>query len=259
MTSEPPLPQLQVKVDRAAAARFGINVQDVAQLLEVAVGGKAIAEVFQGERRYDIAVRFIESMRSSPESIADLTVSTPGGARVPLSQLAKLDRFVQARKDNFEYLAAKLTGIEGLILPVATPKSDPSWFGYPITLDPAHPVDRTKFMQFLDERKIGFRQLFAGNLLKQPAYRDVDFRIVGDLTNTDIVMNQTFWLGTFPALDGSKIVNGGKDGQIALLLNGKPGTAMASFKHLSDKDLAGVMAFTRSTWSNKAATMSITI
>ena len=59
--------------------------------------------------------------------------------------------------------------------------------------------------------------------------------------------------GTFPALDGSKIVNGGKDGQIAILLNGKPGTAMASFKHLSDKDLAGVMAFTRSTWSNKAA------
>ena len=88
---EPPLPQLQVKVDRALAARFGINVQDVAQLLEVAVGGKAIAQVFQGERRYDIAVRFIESMRSSPESIADLTVSTPGGARVPLSQLAKLE------------------------------------------------------------------------------------------------------------------------------------------------------------------------
>lgn len=121
-------------------------------------------------------------------------------AALGLSQLAKLDRFVQARKDNFEYLAAKLTGIEGLILPVATPKSDPSWFGYPITLDPAHPVDRTKFMQFLDERKIGFRQLFAGNLLKQPAYRGVDFRIVGDLTNTDIVMNRTFWVGTYPGL-----------------------------------------------------------
>ncbi|WP_264078248.1 lipopolysaccharide biosynthesis protein RfbH [Mycobacterium stomatepiae] len=121
-------------------------------------------------------------------------------AAVGLSQMAKLDGFVQARKDNFKYLTSRLTGVEGLILPVPTPNSDPSWFGYPITLDPEHPVDRTKFMQFLDERKIGFRQLFAGNLVKQPAYRDVDFRIVGDLTNTDIVMNRTFWVGTYPAL-----------------------------------------------------------
>lgn len=121
-------------------------------------------------------------------------------AALGLSQLAKLDGFVQARKDNFDHLSARLAGIEGLILPVATPKSDPSWFGFPITLHPEHPVDRTKFMQFLDERKIGFRQLFAGNLVKQPAYRDVDFRIVGDLTNTDIVMERTFWVGTYPGL-----------------------------------------------------------
>nr|WP_231980589.1 lipopolysaccharide biosynthesis protein RfbH [Mycobacterium sp. E2497] len=121
-------------------------------------------------------------------------------AAIGLSQLAKLDGFVQARKNNFDYLMSRLTGVEGLLLPVATPKSDPSWFGFPITLDPAHPVDRTKFMQFLDDRKIGFRQLFAGNLVKQPAYRNVDFRIVGDLTNTDIVMNRTFWVGTYPGL-----------------------------------------------------------
>ncbi|OBH34385.1 lipopolysaccharide biosynthesis protein RfbH [Mycobacterium sp. E342] len=121
-------------------------------------------------------------------------------AAIGLSQLAKLDGFVQARKDNFSYLMSRLTGVEGLLLPVATPKSDPSWFGFPITLDPEHPVDRTKFMQFLDERKIGFRQLFAGNLVKQPAYRNVDFRIVGDLTNSDIVMNRTFWVGTYPGL-----------------------------------------------------------
>ncbi len=121
-------------------------------------------------------------------------------AALGLSQLAKLDGFVKARKENFEYLTSRLSGVEGLILPVATPKSDPSWFGFPITLDPEHPVDRTKFMQFLDERKIGFRQLFAGNLVKQPAYRHVDFRIVGDLTNTDIVMNRTFWVGTYPGL-----------------------------------------------------------
>ncbi|WP_204809016.1 lipopolysaccharide biosynthesis protein RfbH [Mycobacterium riyadhense] len=121
-------------------------------------------------------------------------------AALGVSQLAKIDEFVQARKDNFAYLTSRLSGVEGLNLPVATPKSDPSWFGFPITLDPEHPVDRTKFMQFLDERKIGFRQLFAGNLVKQPAYRNVDFRIVGDLTNTDIVMNRTFWVGTFPGL-----------------------------------------------------------
>ncbi len=121
-------------------------------------------------------------------------------AAIGLSQLTKLDGFVQARKDNFAYLTSRLTGVEGLILPVATPKSDPSWFGYAITLDPEHPVDRTKFMQFLDERKLGFRQLFTGNLVKQPAYRGVDFRIVGDLTNTDTVMNRTFLVGTYPGL-----------------------------------------------------------
>ena len=121
-------------------------------------------------------------------------------AALGLTQLAKIDGFVQARKDNFDHLTGRLAGTEGLILPVATPKSEPSWFGYPITLDPEHPVERTKFMRFLDERKIGFRQLFAGNLVKQPAYRDIDFRIVGDLTNTDIVMNRTFWIGTYPGL-----------------------------------------------------------
>ena len=121
-------------------------------------------------------------------------------AALGLTQLSKIDGFVQARKDNFDHLTRRLAGTEGLILPVATPKSEPSWFGYPITLDPEYPVERTKFMRFLDERKIGFRQLFAGNLVKQPAYRDIDFRIVGDLTNTDIVMNRTFWIGTYPGL-----------------------------------------------------------
>jgi CDP-6-deoxy-D-xylo-4-hexulose-3-dehydrase len=121
-------------------------------------------------------------------------------AALGVSQLNKLDRFVQARKDNFNHLEAKLTGVEGLILPKATPKSDPSWFGYPITLDPSHPVNREELLRFLDSRKIGTRLLFAGNLLKQPAYRNTDFRVVGDLTNTDIVMNRTFWVGTYPGL-----------------------------------------------------------
>ena len=116
------------------------------------------------------------------------------------SQIDKLDRFVQARKDNFKYLESRLTGVEGLILPKATPKSDPSWFGYPITLDPGHTVDRQSLLRFLDDRKIGTRLLFAGNLLKQPAYRNIDHRVISDLKNTDVVMNRTFWVGTYPGL-----------------------------------------------------------
>jgi CDP-6-deoxy-D-xylo-4-hexulose-3-dehydrase len=121
-------------------------------------------------------------------------------AALGLSQLNKVDRFVQARKDNFNYLFAALKDVEGLILPVATPKSDPSWFGFPLTIDPSHPANREELLRFLDSRKIGTRLLFAGNLTKQPAYRNVDFKIVGDLTNTDIVMTRTFWVGTYPGL-----------------------------------------------------------
>jgi CDP-6-deoxy-D-xylo-4-hexulose-3-dehydrase len=121
-------------------------------------------------------------------------------AALGLSQLKKLDGFVEARKSNFAYLTKRLTGVEGLILPVATPNSDPAWFGFPITLDPDHPAERNALMRFLESRKIGTRLLFAGNLTKQPAYRNVDFRIVGDLTNTDIVMRRTFWVGVYPGL-----------------------------------------------------------
>jgi CDP-6-deoxy-D-xylo-4-hexulose-3-dehydrase len=121
-------------------------------------------------------------------------------AALGLSQLSKVDRFVQARKDNFNYLFAALKDVEGLIMPVATPKSDPSWFGFPLTIEPGHPANREELLRFLDSRKIGTRLLFAGNLTKQPAYRNVDFKIVGDLTNTDIVMTRTFWVGTYPGL-----------------------------------------------------------
>lgn len=121
-------------------------------------------------------------------------------AALGLSQLSKLSGFVEARKRNFRYLESRLAGVEGLILPRPTPKSDPSWFGYPITLDPEHPVDREALMRFLDSRKIGTRLIFAGNLMKQPAYRHVDFRVVGDMRNTDIVMNRAFWVGVYPGL-----------------------------------------------------------
>ena len=87
---EPPLPQIQVKVDREAAARFGINVADIASIIESGIGGKAVSTVFLGERRYDIAVRFDESVRGSPDQISSLTVTLPSGARIPLSQVAQI-------------------------------------------------------------------------------------------------------------------------------------------------------------------------
>lgn len=121
-------------------------------------------------------------------------------AALGLSQLAQLGDFVEARKRNFAQLFERLRGVEGLILPQATDKSDPSWFGFPITLAPDLPVDREALLRFLDDRKIGTRLMFAGNIMKQPAYRNVEFRVVGDLTNTDIVMKRSFWVGVFPGL-----------------------------------------------------------
>src|SRR5262249_43135674 len=87
---EPPLPQIQVRVDRAAAARFGINVADVATIIESGIGGKAVSKVFIGERVYDIAVRFSETVRGSEDAISSLTVTLPSGARIPLSQVAQI-------------------------------------------------------------------------------------------------------------------------------------------------------------------------
>ena len=121
-------------------------------------------------------------------------------AALGVSQLTKLDTFVAKRKENFKYLNEHLSKVEGISIATATPNSDPSWFGCPITLDPTHPVDREELLRFLDSRKIGTRLLFAGNILKQPAYKNVDFRVVGALTNTDIVMRRSFWVGVYPGL-----------------------------------------------------------
>ncbi len=121
-------------------------------------------------------------------------------AALGLTQLAKVGLFIQKRKDNYEYLKKHLSNVEGLSIAQATPSSDPSWFGCPITLDPKHPVNREDLLRFLDSRKIGTRLLFAGNITKQPAYKDVEFRIVGDLTNTDVVMTRSFWVGVYPGL-----------------------------------------------------------
>ena len=121
-------------------------------------------------------------------------------AALGVTQLAKLESFIEARRSNFKYLYEKLKNVEGLILPRATEHSEPSWFGFPITLDPSHPVNREDLLRHLETLKIGTRLMFAGNLMKQPAYRNVDFRVVGNLQNTDIVMLRTFWVGVYPGL-----------------------------------------------------------
>jgi CDP-6-deoxy-D-xylo-4-hexulose-3-dehydrase len=126
-------------------------------------------------------------------------------AALGVSQLAKVDGFIAARKRNFQHLTERLRGVDGLVLPTATLHSDPAWFGYPITLDPGHPASREALTKFLESRKIGTRLLFGGNLLRQPAYRNVNLRVVGDLTNTDTVMHRSFWIGTYPGLAESML------------------------------------------------------
>ena len=116
-----------------------------------------------------------------------------------LAQLKQLPEFIKKRNENFAYLKGKLSCFTEFIkLPEATKNSEPSWFGFPITLKDG--VDRVRFIKYLDEYKIGTRLLFAGNLTRQPYFKDIEYRIVGDLINTDITMNKTLWLGIYPAL-----------------------------------------------------------
>jgi len=123
-------------------------------------------------------------------------------AACALAQMDRVDFFVQKRKDNFAFLKTHLKSLEDLlILPEATENSDPSWFGFPITLRPGLSKSRKDLQEYLESHKIGSRLLFAGNLIRQPYFKDLNYRVVGDLTNTDIIMERTFWLGVFPALD----------------------------------------------------------
>ena len=118
-----------------------------------------------------------------------------------LAQLDKAPSFIQKRKENFTYLKERLAScVEFLILPEATPKSDPSWFGFPITLRENVHVNRVELLNYLDQNKVGTRLLFAGNLTRQPYMMGRNFRLSGVLKNTDIVMNNTFWIGVYPAL-----------------------------------------------------------
>jgi CDP-6-deoxy-D-xylo-4-hexulose-3-dehydrase len=122
-------------------------------------------------------------------------------AACALAQMDRLEEFIAKRRANFAYLKNRLASVaEFLHLPEATPNSEPSWFGFPLIVREAGGAKRADLINFLDQNKIGTRLLFAGNLTKQPYMAGRKFRISGELTNTDIVMNQTFWLGTFPGL-----------------------------------------------------------
>lgn len=122
-------------------------------------------------------------------------------AACALAQMDRVDDFIAARKRNFTWLSERLAGCaEQLILPQATANSDPSWFGYPLTLRDGCGVERLDLLRHLDAQKIGTRLLFAGNLTRQPYMKDQQYRVASDLSVTDKVMKDTFWIGLWPGL-----------------------------------------------------------
>lgn len=127
-------------------------------------------------------------------------------AAVGVAQLKKLAGFIEKRRSNFEYLYAGLKPLEEfLVLPEATPHSLPSWFGFPITIRETAPLTRNALIRHLDRHRIDTRLLFGGNLLRQPAYKDIVCRVVGGTPQADRVMNQTFWVGVYPGLDQKRL------------------------------------------------------
>ncbi|MCC6441354.1 MAG: lipopolysaccharide biosynthesis protein RfbH [Rhodanobacteraceae bacterium] len=127
-------------------------------------------------------------------------------AACALAQMDRLEGFIATRRANFAYLQDRLQSCaEFLHLPEATPNSDPSWFGFLLTLKESTGVKRNDLIDYLEQNKIGTRLLFAGNLTKQPYMAGRTYRVSGELTNTDIVMNQSFWVGVYPGLDEQRL------------------------------------------------------
>jgi len=127
-------------------------------------------------------------------------------AAVGLAQMDRLEGFIETRKKNFAYLKKAMAPLEEyLILPEATPNSDPAWFGFPTTIREKAPFSRVDLLRYLDDKNIGTRLLFAGNLTRQPYFKDIPYRISGKLKNTDMVMNSSFWIGVFPGLNEEKL------------------------------------------------------
>ena len=126
-------------------------------------------------------------------------------AAVGVAQLEKLDDFISARKCNAARLRERLAHVPWLELPGEASGGVSSWFGFPLRVLPSAPIDRNTLVQRLNDRKIGTRLVFAGNLIRQPAYAETTYRVVGELTNADIIMNDVFWVGTFPGLGEAEI------------------------------------------------------
>jgi CDP-6-deoxy-D-xylo-4-hexulose-3-dehydrase len=122
-------------------------------------------------------------------------------AAVGVAQLDKLPEFIKKRRENFDFLHQKLQELQDvLILPEASPDSEPSWFGFPILVREDAPFSRNDLVKHLEEKRIGTRLLFGGNLLRQPLYQGLNYRVIGDLSNADKIMEGVFWIGVFPGL-----------------------------------------------------------
>lgn len=118
-----------------------------------------------------------------------------------LAQLKRLPEFIAKRNSNFEYLKNRLESLSEYIdVAKPTENSEPSWFGFPITVKDSAGVNRTDLTKYLDQHKIGTRLLFAGNLIRQPYFHNLEYKVVGELTNTDNTMNNTIWVGIYPGL-----------------------------------------------------------
>ncbi len=154
-------------------------------------------------------LRFKQSMGSLPEAYDHKYIFSHVGynlkttdihAALGLSQLQRLHEFTAKRKHNWHRIYEGLEGVEGLLLPRATEGADPSWFGFPLTVTEDAPFKRREIVDFLEGRRIGTRLLFAGNLTRQPAYENCEYRVVGELTNSDIITERTFWVGVYPGI-----------------------------------------------------------
>jgi len=122
-------------------------------------------------------------------------------AAVGVAQLDKLPEFIQKRRENFAFIHQHLQDLQDfLLLPQASPNSDPSWFGFPLYVKESAPFSRNDLVKYLEDKRIGTRLLFAGNLLRQPLYEGLNYRVIGDLPNADKIMKNVFWLGVFPGL-----------------------------------------------------------
>jgi len=127
-------------------------------------------------------------------------------AAIGVAQLRKVSSFIAQRKRNFQLLYDTLRKYEDVfVLPYALPKSDPSWFGFVLTVRDGAPFTKNDIVEYLESHKVATRMLFGGNLLRQPAYADVQCRVIGTLTNADKIMNDTFWIGVYPGIDEQRI------------------------------------------------------